>query len=86
MKIKYTKHAAVDKFAMLKKHKFKVNKRLIREVIENPEHEDEESDPPKIIASKGIDPTHVLRIVYKKEGDDIITVITFYPAERGRYY
>ena len=85
MKIVFTKHAAVDKFNMLKKHKFKADKRFIEKVIKNPDHEDRESDLPKIIASKKIDSKHVLRVVYKQE-DDIITVITFYPAEKGRYF
>lgn len=85
MKIRYTKHASIDKFAMLKKHRFQVTKKLIKEVLQNPEHKDIKSDSPKIIASKSIDPKHILRVVYKKE-DDIITVITFYPAEKGRYY
>ena len=85
MKIVFTTHAAVDKFKMLKKHKFDVDKNTIENVIKNPDHEDKESDKPKIIASKQIDPKHVLRVVYKQEGD-IITIITFYPAEKGRYY
>ena len=85
MKIIYTKHAAIDKFNMLKKHKFKVSKSFIQKVIKDPDHEDRESDKPKIIASKEIDQKHVLRVVYKHQGD-IITVITFYPAEKERYY
>lgn len=85
MKIKYTRHAAVDKFLMFKRHKFKVTKKLVKEAIINPEHKDKESDAPKIIASKSIDSRHILRVVYRKEGD-IIIVITFYPAEKGRYY
>lgn len=87
MKFVFTKHAAVDKFTMLKKHKFKtrVTKQLIKQVILAPEHIDEKSDLPKIIASKTIDERHILRVVYRKEGD-IIIVITFYPAEKGRYY
>ena len=87
MKFVFTKHATFDKFAILKKHKFKtpVTKRLIKEIILNPEHADEESDKPNIIASKSIDVNHILRVVYRKEFD-IIRVITFYPAEKGRYY
>lgn len=85
MKIVFTKHASVDKVAMLKKHNFTSSKAFIKETIKNPDHEDKESDFPKIIASKSIDAKHVLRVVYKKE-DDIITVITFYPAPKGRYY
>ena len=85
MKIKYTRHALVDKFAMLKKHKFQVGKRFISEVISHPEHEDKQTDFPKVIASKTIDTKHVLRVVYRVE-NDTIWVITFYPAEKGRYY
>ena len=85
MKIVFTKHASVDKVAMLKKHKFVVNRKFIEEVVKNPEDEDKESDFPKVIASKGIDEKHVLRVVYKRKGA-IITVITFYPAAKGRYY
>ncbi|MBI2049610.1 hypothetical protein HYT32_01770 [Candidatus Roizmanbacteria bacterium] len=72
---------------MLKRHKFKtrVTKQTIKEIVINPEHEDRESDKPNIIASRGIDLKHVLRVVYRKEFD-IIRVITFYPAEKGRYY
>lgn len=85
MKVKYTRHAAVDKFLMFKRHKFKMTKKLVKEAIINPEHEDRESDAPKIIVSKSIDSKHILRVVYRREGD-IIIVITFYPAEKGRYY
>ena len=87
MKFVFTKHAAIDKFAVLKKHRFKtrVTKRLIKDIILNPEHKDEESDKPNSIASKSIGVKHILRVVYRKEFD-IIRVITFYPAEKGRYY
>ena len=72
---------------MLKKHKFqtRVTRRLIKEAVLNPEHEDKESDKPNAIASKSIDAKHILRVVYRREFD-IIRVITFYPAEKGRYY
>lgn len=87
MKFLFTKHAAIDNFLMLKKHKFKIKitKRTIKDIIQSPEHEDKKSEFPKIIASKTIDERHVLRVVYRRE-DDIIIVITFYPAEKGRYY
>ena len=87
MKFIFTKHAIVDKLAMLKRHQFKtrVTKQLIKQTILAPEHIDEKSDLPKIIASKAIDERHILRVVYRKENDTII-VITFYPAEKGRYY
>lgn len=62
MKIVYTKHAAADKFNMLKKHKFIVDKKFIEKVIKDPDHEDKESDQPKVIASKEFDQKHVLRL------------------------
>ncbi len=83
----YTKHAAIDKFILLRKHKFKtkVTKKFLQTVIENPDHADKISDAPQIIASATLDSKHVLRVVYRRE-DDIIRVITFYPAEKGSYF
>lgn len=85
MKIRFTKHAAIDKFAELSKHRFNLTQDDIKEVVKNPDHIDNYSDKPKIIVSKSFDEKHVLRVVYKLEGG-IIKVITFYPAEKGRYY
>ena len=84
-KIVYANHAEFEKFDVLKRHNFKVSKGLIEDTINNPEHEDKESNNSIIIASKSIDEKHILRVVYRKE-NDIITIITFYPAEKGRYY
>ena len=85
MKIVFSEHARKDKFPALAKHKFYLSENNVTDVIEEPEHEDTESDKPNVIASKSIDEEHVLRVVYRKE-DDIIKIITFYPAEKGRYY
>ena len=85
VKVIFSNHAKEDKFPTLTKHKFYLHEDNVVKVIKDPEHEDKESDKPNIIASKGIDDKHVLRVVYRKEGD-IIKIITFYPAEKGRYY
>ncbi|MCL5784615.1 MAG: DUF4258 domain-containing protein [Patescibacteria group bacterium] len=85
MKIVFSKHALKDKFVLLKKHNFHLNKADIMVVIRNPDHLDQESDYPKIIASKNFDNKHIIRVVYKTE-HGIIKIITFYPAEKGRYY
>ena len=85
MKIVLSKHAKEDKFPILAKHNFYVSEETIIEVVKNPNHEDKTSDKPNIIASKTLDKIHILRVVYRVEGD-IIRVITFYPAEKGRYY
>ncbi len=85
MTIRYTRHAAIDKFAFLARHDFVVTKAMIRKVITNPDHSELGRHPFQTIVSKQIDDRHVLRVVYRKEGS-IITVITFYPAQTGRYY
>jgi len=53
--------------------------------VRQPENIDIETDKPKFIVSGKLDRKHVLRVVYVRE-DDIIRIITFYPAEKGRYY
>lgn len=85
VRIVFTKHALIDKFAEFKSHNFDLTQNDVIAAIKNPENIDKESDSPKIIASKTFDRKHILRVVYKIE-NDIIKVITFYPAEKGRYY
>lgn len=85
MKIVFSGHAILDKFPDLAKHNFHLTKNDVTQVVKNPDHIDKVSDYPKIIASREFDKTHILRVVYKLE-DDIIKVITFYPAAKGRYY
>jgi len=84
MKIVLTKHA-IEKIERFRKNKIIITKENILKVINNPEHVDRNSDKPKIITSKTLNERLVLRVVYKEEGD-IIKVITFYPAKKGRYY
>lgn len=84
MRVVYTKHAK-KKFKELAKIGVKLLRRDISVTIKNSEYIDEESDKPNIIASRSIDEKHILRVVFKVE-DDIINVITFYPARVGRYY
>ena len=86
MKIVFSRHAELDKFKKLAEHNFYLTKSQVIDVVKNPEHEDKVSDTPKIISSKTIDDRHVLRVVYKHEIGGIIKIITFYPAEKGRYY
>lgn len=85
MKIIISKHITQDKIPLLRKRGFSVNIKQIKEVIETPDYLDEESDYPKLIASRNIDEKHILRVVYKTQ-NGIIKAITTYPAEKGRYY
>lgn len=85
MKIKFSKHILEDKIPLLRKRGFEVNRKAIKDTVNNPDHIDSESDAPNIIASKSFDRTHILRVVYKIE-NGIIKLITIYPGEKGRYY
>jgi len=80
--IYFTKHA-IEKFEILKRHKFSVSKEQIIETIENPEKIDH-SRSPLLIAQRKFDKTHVLRVVYKQE-EGLIKVITFYPGRSKQY-
>ncbi len=78
----FTKHAR-DKFEILKRHKCIVTEQQVLVTVNNPEIIDY-SHSPLIIAQYGIDKNHVLRVVYKKQGQ-IIKIITFYPGRRKQY-
>ena len=84
MTIVFTNHAE-KKLKDLKNLGVDVTKSLIKNVLKNPLHVDEESDPPRKIASGKFDDNHLLRVVFREE-NDIIIVITFYPAKKGRYF
>ena len=77
MEIIFTKHAK-EKFEILLKHKFKVEKSQVLQALKNPENIDY-SRIPLIIAQRKIDKNHYLRVVYKKENNKI-KIITFYPT------
>ena len=84
MKIVFTNHAE-KKLKDLEKLGVNVTKSLIKNILRNPLHVDKESDPPKKIASGMFGEKHLLRVVFREE-NDIIIVITFYPAKKGRYF
>lgn len=42
------------------------------------------SRSPLLIAQRKFDKTHILRVVYKQEGD-LIKIITFYPGRSTQY-
>ncbi|MBI2011827.1 hypothetical protein HYS91_03590 [Candidatus Daviesbacteria bacterium] len=83
MKIIFTKHAE-SKFQIFSSGKVVINKENVLETVKSPDFKDIESDKPKIIVSKELIDKLILRVVYKKERG-IITIVTFYPARKGRY-
>jgi len=80
--IRFTRHA-IEKFHVLREHKFPVSRKQVLDTINNPDLIDR-SRSPLLIAQKRIDKTHVLRVVYKQEGEEI-KVITFYPGRISQY-
>lgn len=78
----YTIHAR-EKFNLPEIKKLKIRKKNIEKVIENPVAIDK-SELPVMIAIGTFSKTLSLCVAYRivKEG---IRIITFYPAEKGRY-
>lgn len=84
MKVVFTHHAE-KKIKDLRILGIHVKKSLVKNILVNPVHLDTTSDSPKKIASGDFDDHRILRIVFREE-HDIIVVITFYPASKGRYF
>ena len=85
MRFSYKKHV-VKKIKFLKQQSnINISKIIIEKTISNPLDVDTETDKPRIIASAKLDDDHVLRVVYKVK-NDIIIVITCYPAKKRRYF
>lgn len=82
MPVRFTKHAE-EKFALLKRHSFKVTKKQVVEAATKPTLIDH-SRLPLYIAQKSIDAHYVLRVVYKLEGATKV-IITFYPGRKKQY-
>lgn len=81
-KIKFCNHA-LNKFEILKKHNFYVEKEMVKKVVLFPERVMLGSKRRKIVQRK-IDEGHLLRVIYE-ETEAGIEIITFYPARKERY-
>ena len=82
MEIVFTKHAN-EKFEILKKYSVFITRRKVMDVLAHSDQRDYSRNP-LIIAQGTLDPSHVIRIVYKVEQSNII-VITFYPGRKSQY-
>lgn len=81
-KLVYTKHA-LEKFKKLELEGWFITKDKIRRTIKNPKWKGLNKENQEIALSL-VDPRHIIRIVFKREGG-IIRVITFHLGRRGRY-
>ena len=82
MNIRFTKHAG-EKLVRIRKSGFPVTQFDVISTIKQPLKTESRPDG-IIIASRLIDQTHILRVVYRVERD-IMIVITCYPARRKAY-
>ena len=78
----YTKHAT-DKFIEVKRLGWTINRLQIKKVLQKPRWVGTSKHGQKTAMSL-IDQNHILRIVFNIEGD-IIKVVTFHIARKGRY-
>lgn len=78
----YTFHAE-QKFKLPEINKLGITKRKIQKVVENPLALDKSEDPVYIVIGKLTDRLS-LCVAYRKV-EEGIRIITFYPAEKGRY-
>lgn len=83
MKIVFTKHA-LGKFETHLSAGWRFTYQDIKKVIKKPDFSDKDEKRGVKIVIKEWDPEHDLRIIYT-EKSDIITIVTFYPTEKGRY-
>jgi hypothetical protein len=81
MAVRFTQHAR-DKFEILARHRFEVTEAQVSEALISPDKIETEGEP--LVAQKAFDEKHVLRVVFRVEGEDRV-VITFYPGRRRRY-
>ena len=82
MKIIFSRHAE-EKFQVLAWHGLRIERQTVIDTVRNPTHLDY-SRAPLIIAQTPLDKTHVFRVIYKQDGDQIF-IITFYPGRIRQY-
>ena len=79
--IRFTRHAR-EKLLLLAKHGFAVTEdQIVNAVLHADRVEDHDTER---IAQKAMTDTHVLRVVYRTEGEQFV-IITLYPGRRKRY-
>jgi hypothetical protein len=79
----FTKHA-LEKFGFLERHGVVLSKEQVTNTVKSPDLLDRTSRYPLVIAQTDLDKTHVLRVIYSQEDEQII-IITFYPGRKKQY-
>lgn len=78
----FTPHA-LEKNRLLREHGFELAPEMVACWVREPEKV-VRGYKGRLVAHKGLDETHVLRIIYE-DFENAIVVVTLYPARRGRY-
>lgn len=81
-KIEFSLHSLL-KIEILKSHGINVSKEIVEDIIRNPDRIDI-GYKERLIAQKGFDDTHVLRVIYESRPEKLY-VVTVYPGRRSRY-
>jgi len=74
--ISYTNYAN-EKFEILRRHGFMVERASVKQVLELPDSVDT-SRKPLVFAERKLDTRYTLRVVFRQEGN-ASRVVTFYP-------
>ena len=81
-RIVFSSHAE-EKFDILWRHGVNLTKEQVEDTVGKPQRVGPAYEGRKV-AQKGLDAEHLIRVIYEEE-DDIINIVTFYPARRDRY-
>lgn len=80
--IEFSKHSLL-KIEILKSHGIDLSTEMIEDTIRFPDKIDR-GYKDRLVAQKGLDDVHVLRVVYEIRVEKIF-IITVYPGRRSRY-
>lgn len=83
MKIVFSPHAE-EKFLLFEERGFPILKEQVLDCMKNPD-KIEAGYRGRLVAQKGLDVSHVLRVVFAEGKAGIKRVITFYPGKKERY-
>ena len=81
-KIEFSLHSLL-KIEILKAHGFDISKEMVEDIIRFPDKIDE-GYKGRLVAQRGIDDSHVVRVVYET-GPEEFYIVTVYPGRRSRY-
>jgi hypothetical protein len=81
-KLVYGDHAQA-KFAILQRHGFEISRKQVNATVRKPEKV-EEGYRGRKVAQREITKTHVLRVIYEEQSEEI-HIVTFYPGRKDRY-